>query len=255
MPSDLNQIEIELFRNDSNQLILEIQGLIDIIINQFFQSEKLNLTERHEIKQLINEKLLHKVPQIQKQFQGKSLFRTYLSAVIRNICRDILRTRTKTQYVTYDDISIGSDDNIVNDLLIEEEVIRLQKILGLYHKQKTKLILCLKFIFRMPFDIQDFRAVFDNFEMKEFDTFVKQVHPYKECTDMIIFVALTPIFNKHENKNNGPDAIRKWVKQKITELIDILNERPSSSRYTEETFQILFEKCFFNEKDVMSKIF
>jgi len=64
---------------------------------------------------------------------------------------------------------------------------------------------------------------------------------------------LTEIFNKYENKNNAPDTLRKWVKFKINELIDVLNGSPPASKYDEETFQILFEKCFYKEKTI-SKI-
>ena len=110
-------------------------------------------------------------------------------------------------------------------------------------------------MFRIPFDVQDFKIVFEDISDDEFTSFVQQVNPYQACHDITILNALIPLFNKYENKNNSPDALRKWIKQKIVEIIDLLNGKSSSSRYNEETLQILFERCFSCEKDVMSKIY
>jgi hypothetical protein len=254
MSLDKNQKDIELLRNNPNQLILELQGLIDIIINQFINYQRFNFIEHDEIKQQINEELLNRIPKIQCQFQGKSLLRTYLSVVIRNICNEILRKGEKAKYITYDEIIINeASSETINSLLFEEEMVRLKKVLGLYYKQKSKLILCLKLKFKMPFDHEDFRNVYKEITQLEFEKFIHYVGSYKDCPDIIIFTALTEIFNKYENKNNTPDALRKWVNLKINEIINVLNGSPPASKYDEETLQILFEKCFYKE-EVISKI-
>ena len=255
MSHKLDQRNIELLKNDANQLILESQGLIEASINYFFKSIRI-IEEREEIRQLINEELLFKIPQIKQQYKGKALFKTYLISVIRNICLKIITKREKVKYVCYTDLNICEPEkDILNNLFFQEEITRFYKILELYHKHKKKLILCLTLKFRIPFDIQIFITTFGTIKQEEYNTFVQQIQPYHDCHDVSIFAALTPIINSYENKNNTPDALRKWIKLKINELIDFLNASPSSSNYTEETLQILFEKCFCNEKDVMTKVF
>ena len=99
----------------------------------------------------------------------------------------------------------------------------------------------------MSVGFNDFIAVHPNITVFEFQQFMVRIAPYNDNTDVEIFSALTEILNKHENKNNTPDAMRKWIKQKINELIDIMNGDPPDSNYNEETIQILFEKCFCQE--------
>jgi hypothetical protein len=248
MSYDINQKDIELLKNNPHQLILELQGLLDIIINQFIRSGKFNFTEHDEIKQQINEELLNRISKIQNQFQGKSLLRTYISVVIRNICNEIIRKRGNTNFVSYEEIIINKTSNeTMNSLLFEEEMDRLKKALGFYYKQKSKLILCLKLKFKMPFEFIDFRNVIKDITQTEFEIFIHNINPYLNCPDIVIFAALTDIFNKYENKIIMPDTLRKWIKLKINELIDILNGSPPASKYDEETLQILFEKCYYIE--------
>lgn len=248
MSFDLNEKDIELLHNNQKQLILDLQGLIDIVINQFIGAGKFIYSERHEIKQHINVELLNRITKIQDQYQGKSLLRTYLSVVIRNICNEIVRNKTKLNHVSFEDITIVEENNEnSNSLIFEEEIFRLRKIFGLYYKQKNKLILCLKLKFKMIFNIEDFRNFNINITQSEFEKFVDATHPYFECSDSKIFEALISIFNKYEHKENTSDSLRKWVADKINDIIEILNGNPPTSKYDKETLQILFEKCYYRE--------
>ncbi len=249
-----NLRDIELLKNNPRQLILELQGLINIIINQFIRSGKFNFTERDEIKQQINEELLSRIPKIQSQFQGKSLLRTYLSVVIRNICNEIIRKADKTKYVNFDQIIINDVISETMDfLLFEEEMDRLKKAIGFYYKQKSKLILCLKLKFKMPLNIEDFTSINKNFKKKDFETFVGQIAPYLNCPENRINSALSEIFNKFENKGGTADSLRKWIDNKINELIEVLNGNPPASKYNKETLQILFEKSYYKEYKTTEK--
>ena len=252
---DTNQRDIELLKNNPYQLILELQGLIDIIINQFIRYGRFNFAEHKEIKQQISEELLNRISKIQSQFQGKSLLRTYISVIIRNICNEIIRKKGNINFISFEEINVNmASSETINTLLFEEEMDRLKKAMNFYYKQKSKLILCLKLKFKMPFDHEDFKSVFKDIARSEFEKFICLVNPYEHCPDKAIFIALTDIFNKYENKKNMPDTLRKWINFKISELMDVLNGSPPSSNYDEETFQILFEKCFYKE-EISSKVF
>jgi hypothetical protein len=131
----------------------------------------------------------------------------------------------------------------------------LRKALRLYDEHEAKLILCLKLKFKVPFDIKDFQFMFEGFSHSDFIAFTQEIAPYKDASDLTVLTALTRIFNKYQNKNNTPDALRKWITVKTTEVIELLNGNPPTYFYTMETLQLLFEKCFCSEKDVVSKIY
>jgi hypothetical protein len=246
MSIDLNKRDIELLNNNHQQLILELQELIDIIIYQFIGLGKFKYAERNEVKQYINFELLNKISKIQSQFHQKSLLRTYLGAIIRNICNEIIRNKQKSNFILFDKIEVVDEtiEKSKNSLIFEEEMIRLRKIIGAYYKNKDKLILCLKIKYKMFIEIEDFRKFNKNITQEEFETFLKDIQSYDNCPESKIFQALTFILNKYENKGSTPDSIRKWVTDKIIEIIDLLNGSPPSSKYDKETVQILFEKCY-----------
>lgn len=248
MFKDQNEKYIELLNSEPKQLILSIQGLIDIIIHQFIRAGKFRFEDKNDIKQQVNEELLKKISKIQSQYQGKSSLKTYLSVIVTNICNDITQFDRKITFVSVKESMIQDfDAKAFENLLIKEEIKNLRNTFNLYHRQKPRLLLLLKLKFRMPVGFNDLNAVHPNITIFEFEQFMVRIAPYKDNTDVVIFSALTEILNKHENKNNTPDAMRKWIKQKINELIDIMNGNPPVSNYNEETLQILFEKCFCHE--------
>jgi hypothetical protein len=256
MPHDSNQWDIELLYKNPTQLIIDNHKLIKNIIFLFVRSGGFRFDEHNEIMQHVNEELLNRIPTIQKQFQGKSLLKTYLTTIIKNICNEVIRTKTRTNFINYNEIyAVESSNEAINTLIFKDEMVRLRKAIGFYVKQKAKIILCLKLKFKMPFDYSDFKNVNTNVTQTEFNKFVHQISSYQDCSDTIIFYALTEIFNKYENKTNTSDSLRRWIKLKINELIIILNGSPPSSNYNEETLQILFEKSFFNEAEEVTKIY
>jgi hypothetical protein len=248
MSTGINQRDIDLLHHNPNLLILELQDLIDIIIYKFVKSRKFNNDEHQDIKQQINIALLNKVENIQKQYQGKSLLRTYFNVIIRNICNDILRHTKKSMYL-YDENELKAEEGYegIDPLILEEEMMRLRKIVDLYYSQKYKLVLCLKLKYKLAISNEDFKNVHKNINRKEINKFMDFIEPYSECTDQKIFEGLTYVLNKFEHKRNTPDSLRKWIFDKINEIIDILNGDPPTSNYDKETLQILFEKCYYKE--------
>jgi DNA-directed RNA polymerase specialized sigma24 family protein len=252
MSFDANLENIKLLRNNPQQLILSIQNLVDIIIYQFIKAGKFNAKDKNDIKQQINEELLKKISRIQNQFQGKSLLKTYLATIVTNICHEILRKSKRIEYISFDETSATNRSEAIDHLVIKEEIKTFKNALHLYYKQKPKLILMLKLKFRIPFYFLDFKNFHSGITNKDFEEFTREIAPYEHSTDVKIFIALTKIFNKFENKQNTPDAIRKWIKQKINELIHIMNGDPPVSRHDEETIKILFENCFLEKKEMVS---
>ena len=254
--SQSNHVYNELLKSNPEQLVLNIQSLIDSTIYKFIQSNKFVQKDYDEIKQEVNEKLLVRIPKIRNQFNGRSLLTTYLITVIRNICHDIYRKKnSEPVFIDYEDvITEQKDDDVDISLIFEEEKTRLNRILELYFDERGKLIFCLKLKYRIPFTFRDMKMAIPLADIKEYELFSNKIKPYISATDSLIYDGLTVIFNKHENKNNSMDALRKWISKKINEIICMLNNNSGKYNYTEETLQILFEMCFVKDNEMVSGI-
>jgi hypothetical protein len=58
------------------------------------------------------------------------------------------------------------------------------------------------------------------------------------------YAIVTPIFNALENKENSPDALRKWTNSRISEIVDILNNAIPTATFDEDSIRILVEDYF-----------
>jgi len=59
-----------------------------------------------------------------------------------------------------------------------------------------------------------------------------------------MYKSLTRLINNCENKNNTDDAIRKWLADKICDLINLLNGDSQQAYFDKETFQYFVEKYY-----------
>ncbi|MBN1598792.1 MAG: sigma-70 family RNA polymerase sigma factor [Bacteroidales bacterium] len=238
-----NEEIITLTRSSTN-FLNEAQDLIESIASKFITSGSFRHEEKDDLIQTINEELLYKMPKIRQQFLGISSFRGYLSVVIQNICREKIRRNKSIRTTELTDIHFNQSEELNPEhvIVIQQEVERLKKLLLLYNKQRTKIILCLKLKFRIPLNICDLSTYLGKINKKEYKEFKEKLKNYNKIKDVDIYEAIIPLFNKFENKNNNADSLRKWIKLKINELIELLNGDPPISSFDEDTLQILFEK-------------
>jgi DNA-directed RNA polymerase specialized sigma24 family protein len=252
---ETDQFYKDLLKNNPDLLILNIQPLIDSTIYQFVKVGRFLKADHNEIRQEVNEKLLKRIHKIRDQFNNKSLLTTYLIAVIRNICHDIHRKKiSEPVFLNYEATIVNLKENdSFNSLVLKEEKVRLKKIMELFFNERDKLILCLKLKYRIPFTYNDIKLAAPCISIDEYKSLYDSIKPYLSATDSMIYAGLTGIFNKHEKKKNSPDALRKWISKKTTEIISLLNTDLARHNYTEETLQILFEMCFVEKSEKVSE--
>ncbi len=240
----INDKEIKLLTSDPSALIVKYQYIIKIIINKFISTGSINPSDREEFIQIVNEKLLLSVEKIKKQYKGISLLKTYFSSIIRNICLEEINKRKRYNFVELEksnDLKL-SENTEYDDL--NNEFDRLSKILDMYHSKTSKLVLCLKLIYRLPVNMKDFTNYSMKFNTDEIKEFINMVNPPEIVPEFKLFQLLTPYINKCDNQNNQPDAIRKWVKRKIDEIIELMNGNPPRANYDKDSLQILIEKYY-----------
>ncbi len=242
----------------SGDFFLPHSGMIwKIIVNSLIKPGYFPYKERDELFQQVNETLLMREEKITGSFQGKAKFSTYLAVVVTNICREIrnreIRARSRrASYVSHsssvDQASLFknlADPGLPPDarMIIRETVRKLDQILKTYPKNQKKMVFCLRALHRIPVSL----SLLDCDMIEEPDGSTVEAHMGKlnttneKTTRSEIYSHLTCIYEVVERRKKSDDAIRKWLNDRVSEVIILLNGNPPISAFNKETFQYLFE--------------
>ncbi len=247
MHDQRNDLDIALLQSDPHELILRYQETIGIIVKSYIRSGMFRATEFPDIVQQLNTELLEKIPRIRRQYNGTSLFRTYLSNIIRHSCLNLHKKRqsqpvfidTEGPYITLE------SDGIVDKLLIEHDVLTLRAIIEQFHSERFKLLLCLKLMYRIPINRQDVVKWWPACPERDLTTLVAATASEAgKLTDRHVFELLRPMSNKAEMNTSSADSIRRWTDERILTILGLLNGSPPASAHTRETLGILLEDFF-----------
>ena len=243
MPPSENEKEIRLLKSDFGRLILRYQETIRIIVGKYVTSGMFRQSETEDIIQTVNDLLLERRPQIRSQYTESTLLRTYLSSIIRNIClKEFHARRRAPRNIPLDEEGLGRPDSAFDRPLIREEVARFRKILGMYHGELPKLLICLKLYFHLPVSRQDVLAWYPGCGKRGLEFMLKAFGGnYDELTEARVFRLFTNVINKAEKKRNRPHAIQKWTNRRINEILELLNGDSPASAHDRETLKILLE--------------
>jgi len=241
-----NEKDIELLQSDPGALILKYQETVKIIVKKYILAGMFKPSDFDDIVQEVTSTLLVKMPAIQTQYNGKSLFRTYFSVIVRNICvKEHGKFKKEIPVEQKDTDALTDRGHGEENIFIEEETRRFRNILSLYYRQRPKLLLCLKLHYRIPITHEDVRLWYPECSSQDRDTLLGQFGiNFDGMDDVEIFRTLTPVMNRNEGKLNSVDAIRKWTDSKIHEIIELLNGNPQRRNHNEETLKILVDDFF-----------
>jgi len=252
---DIDESDIFLLYHKPHTLVEKHQETIEIIVNKFIRSGLFSIHERDDVIQTINVQLLdNKIQKVQQHFDKSTKVVTYLSRVIQNLCLEI--HRKKSRGITIDENqdldalqSDSSEREYLSDMVIRSELHRLHATLVLYHTKQPKLELCLKLYYRLPLQRGDILGLKESVDDAVVDAFLNEFRDqYEDLDDKEVYKKVTPHFNVIENKQNTPDALRKWTNGKIKEIIHLLNSPPANAKYDKETLRILLSKYYVNEE-------
>jgi len=241
-----NERDIILLRSDPHLLILKYQETVRIIVKKYILAGMFKACDFEDIVQEITSTLLVKIPAMQSQYNGMSLFKTYFSVIVRNIC-----VKEHTKYKKEVTIEQENDGSLIDrtrgdeKILIEEEARRFRRILSLYHHQRPKLLLCLKLHYRIPLTKDDIFAWYPGCSTQDLENLLAHFGAdYEVVDDIEIFKTVTPVMNRNEKRLNSVDAVRKWTDSKIHEILRLLNGNPQRRSHNEETLKILIDDFF-----------
>ncbi|MCK5057215.1 MAG: sigma-70 family RNA polymerase sigma factor [Candidatus Aminicenantes bacterium] len=208
-------------------------------IEKFIYYKHGKTDEREDILQEVITRLMEdKIYKVRDRYDFNlkkfSTFTSYLMVTIRNIYIDIVRERnirplTAGELQPVDGLFDASDiENMMNRLLIEEELVKLQTIMKLYYKSRPKLELCLKLKYRVPIGKKETSRCFPGCSREDIEMLTQD---FKLVKDKTMFERVVLIFNRHEDKKSKSDTIRKWIFVKIDEIISHLNRTHNADVY------------------------
>ncbi len=252
--SERNNHYIELLHNNPSRLVEEMQPFIRKTVFYFLLRIQARPDLHDEIVQTINEKLLsQKLTVIQRQYNQSVKFLTYFTKIISNMCKEYMRSRSVRQKYFADleesNISLLSrEKDFLENVVIQEEVQRLDYYLRMYFKDYSRLVIGLKFYIRYPVTVGELekkQSCATNAGDVGLGYFLE--NQYAEATDKEIYSRLVRIFKTNGKKETSPDSVRKWIQCRMDKIIELLNQgnfEGVSTNYTRETFKILLLKYF-----------
>jgi hypothetical protein len=245
---------MELLFNNPRELLIKYQFIIEIVVSKYVRYGYFKPDEKNDVIQTTFLKLLDKIPSIQRNYKDKFMLKTYLSTIITNLVREYIRQNKYIPNTEVQDYHLQSADNyLLEEIYVKEHIDRLHKIFILYGKEKHKLILLLKIVYRIPIKQTDIYRYYHKADSRDVDELISKLENHSQINDKELFSIITPFLNSYEGKNNSTEAIRKWIKRKINEVIELMNGSPPIHNYDSETLQILVEKIFKEKFDYESR--
>jgi RNA polymerase sigma factor (sigma-70 family) len=241
-----NEEDRHLLQVSPQTLVVRHQPVIRQVVRHFMRRGAFTLHDEDDLVQELSVKLLEKTPKMQAEFKGRATVRTYLAAVIRNICLDTMRKdRHAIRTEPFVECAVDAAEDPYARALIEEEKARFQAILLQYAASRPRVILCLKLRFRIALTPSDLRNIDPQCTDEDIREFLAAFpDPYERLTDQEIYKRITPLLNRIEGKATTIDAFRKWSHNRLTEIISLLNGTPPTGKHTEETLGLLLEEVF-----------
>jgi DNA-directed RNA polymerase specialized sigma24 family protein len=150
-------------------------------------------------------------------------FTSYFMAVVRNVYFDRMRkqrndplTMTEPSDAQMDSFAtvVEDDREWMKGIVMAEESERLDEILSLFYRLRSKVELCLKLKFRVPVREEDVLRCFPRCRSKDIEILCDD---YRNTTDQVMYDLAVAAFNRYESVKNLGDSLRKWVNTKANE--------------------------------------
>jgi len=248
-----NQQEIKWLNENANKLLTHYQFIIEASVAKFISRGFFQPQEKSELVQQINLDLLEKkIKKIQEQYNGSVFLRTYFSKVVYNLCLEIARSKKRQpKILDLDDLYNTATPSIsaLDQLAINDELLRLEGILKGLYPRKEKKILSLKLLLRIILKELDLTSFSHPETISEINNIRKHFFKnYEDLSDKEVFSIAVRLFNKFENKSNDGDSLRKWTQILADKIISLLNGSPPLSRHDRVSLKILMRLYFEKDK-------
>ncbi|MCD6332577.1 MAG: sigma-70 family RNA polymerase sigma factor [Bacteroidales bacterium] len=246
---DQNELDILELHKNPGKLLIRYQPYIRMIIISYLNRGCGHRSDLEDMIQEVNRKLLERMPRIRDRFNGKSCFKTYFSVVIRNVfLEEVRKVHMVAEPPPTENYLNGLQDRPPGELVIRQEIERLQRAISLFGNEGPLIRLTLRFLFNIeltPDDLTGFQLTDETGDGHELLYALNQFNSMLRKERLKVLSEILPRLGVKPRK---PDALRKWFNSRFKGLLQLMNGDPPTSAYTGETLQILVEKWDEYEK-------
>lgn len=243
-----------LLQHDFNRLLVDKQAKIWNILTIGIRKGFFGKEELEDAIQEINKKLLEKSKHFQKNYNGLSTVDAYLQVIIFNECRRYANNfhHTHDMNTNLDENKTAIPDRSNNpeeELIVMDEINRLEAIMKLYPRQHFQIELFLKLLCRFPITENDISHVYPNINGMFYESMVEKINGLMKTSDTEIFRVFANLLSEAGVEHPNYESLLHTIKEKIKHIISLMNSRTrTQSNYDQKTFLILAEK-YFSIKD------
>lgn len=246
-----NLKDIGLLKSEPSALVVKYQWLIQYLVNGYVNRGFLTLEEQADMVQEVTARLLDGgVQRMREKYDKRTLVRTYFGVIVRSLISDQLKKKRsqKAQLVETQEelpeVQLAETNAGPNELLVSEEVRRLETALKLVPRIAGKLKFCMRVWVRWPLS----RPIVLEYHPEAPATLVKRVveelQQYATREDKEVYPTVVLVVNDAEGKATNPDSLRRWVRRKADWLIAVLTGDPPRANYSDESLQLLLQTWF-----------
>lgn len=234
--------------NDPNAFILMYFPMITSYVRRCYANHYPDRLEdiTQELFLLLQKGGLQTIWENYSRSKKDSQFSAYFVVSIRYKIRDILRRIRRWHTFELEDGGETNVDKHSYDFTLEPvlqtEMARLSKVLKLYHKTRPKLELLLKLKYRLPVEREDVEGWLGNVSEEELSVFQAS---YVNRTQLTIFTQVLPVINKKEKTDNKPVTLSRWIDNKISESITLMNKMHTAPVYNTNVFMTLVSLYYY----------
>jgi DNA-directed RNA polymerase specialized sigma24 family protein len=251
MISEMLSFEAILAKNPRAVLMIYLK-LISRFVQRFHQKRE---EQSDLIQEILTRLLADKIFKIQQKYNASfnklPSFTSYFMVCIRNIYIDVVREGKNTvrqknmQSLSELEATPLLAEDAMNQLLLEEEFEKLRVIFQLQAANRHKIKICLKLKYHLLLSTSDVRQCFADASSLEIAILCQD---FRTTKDLKMFKTVVSVFNAHETKPVKADTLRKWVENKINEIISQLNRMHRAKIYNNANFSDLIG-LYFQEND------
>jgi DNA-directed RNA polymerase specialized sigma24 family protein len=232
-----NQEQYQLLLKNPQKLLSThiYQQKIKYVVSKFVRNGTCSIEDAADLIQDINRIFVEKQMQyIQNGYQIESaLLIAYFEKAVYNKCLDLVKSRhiqTQHQQEALSDLRFFStgfanpEKSLINQEWLMAESHKINQYLRLMPKAQQKLMLLLKIYTRLILIEKDLKDYYQQITSQLLNQALAFFGiDYHQASDKTTFENICPIVNACEQKRNTSDAIRKWLEDRVKEMIQALN--------------------------------
>lgn len=250
-----------LLGENFNRLLVRKQPKIRSIASIGIRNGFFDMDDLEDAIQEINKRLLEKSSHIQQNYNGLSTVDAYLQTVIyHEFCKYARTLQQKREKVDrLDDKLAGMADRGISsfdEMVIGDEIKRLDAIFKLYPRQRFRLMLLIKILSRVPIDENDIDLGYPRTKPVFQQLIIKKINELLNCADVDLFREFATFLEENQIDHLKPESLLHFTRDKIKEMVNLLNSTSLfNSTYDTKSFLLLAERYFTVRKSSSSITF